>query len=158
MVVLPAPVRPTRATASTPSRQVGRGTARRGPGGCSRAKQHPSVRIVRLVVDACSTSSRSQEGFALPIRARYTGPTAEVAGLSLRRPDKRVRLHAEHRRGQRPHPRLLPRRRSRRSGCDVKEGSTVQVRRRASPREGGTAHFAVPRLIWFCLSSATRIL
>jgi len=36
---------------------------------------------------------------------------AQGAGISLRRPYQCVRVHAERRRGQRPHPRMLPRQR-----------------------------------------------
>jgi DNA-3-methyladenine glycosylase I len=41
---------------------------------------------------------------------------AEVAGVPLRRPNERVRIHAERRRDQRPHPRMLPRDRLSRHG------------------------------------------
>src|SRR4029077_20221762 len=36
----------------------------------------------------------------------------EIAGVPLRRPHERLRVHAERRRGERPHPWMLPRRRS----------------------------------------------
>ena len=69
-----------------------------------------------LAALAKSYESHTQAGATIHRRPTQVDPeggivreAAEVAGVPLRRPDERVCVHAERRRGQRPHPRLLPR-------------------------------------------------
>ena len=84
-------------------------------------------------------------GTTVPRRPTHLDPAGggvreavEVAGVPLRRPNERVRVHAERRRGQRPHPWMLPRDRLlRRSTLTSTKGgvqSTAHLGRRPPAR------------------------
>jgi ketosteroid isomerase-like protein len=83
--------------------------------GNARAMVSASPSLVELVT---SYEITRKAGAALRSRSAHVDPAgrgarqgAEVAGVQLRGAHQRVRVHAERRRGQRPHPWLLSRER-----------------------------------------------